>query len=344
MSKKNLIIILSHCDNSEKVKILKNILNEIKSEGFDILLTSHIPLSTKIQSMVDYLVYDKSNPILFWPERGMRHWRTNLPVGDQIYKMYCTFPEYGWTALNQILTSSHLGLSLDYDHYTFINYDTVLTPSLIEAMKSPQDLYLSKVKLYGEHEGTIMFPSLLFNIVSKSNLRKILPLISRENYVKGKGDLNWGKNDSGDKYQDTTLTTYRDAEHYFYNLINNFTYTIHPELLDHKVCYKPLEERNGVESFNFNIYDKAFKIFMDSTTSNIIIYNLVNSIDFKINGEPIQILENYLIDNKDVPLTSLGYYGYDGEFVDLLPLTQKIKTSTVDRIIENVTPKIKNEK
>ena len=83
---------------------------------------------------------------------------------------------------------------------------------------------------------------------------------------------------------------------------------------------------------------------MDSTTSNIIIYNLVNSIDFKINGEPIQILENYLIDNKDVPLTSLGYYGYDGEFVDLLPLTQKIKTSTVDRIIENVTPKIKNEK
>ena len=216
MSKKNLIIILSHCDNSEKVEILKNILNEIKSEGFDILLTSHIPLSTKIQSMVDYLVYDKSNPILFWPERGMRHWRTNLPVGDQIYKMYSMFPEYGWTALNQILTSSHLGLSLDYDHYTFINYDTVLTPSLIEAMKNPQDLYLST----NNNEGIIMFPSLLFNILSKSNLRKILPLISKENYINGRGDKNEGGNFRGSEHQNTTLTTYRDAEHYFFNLVN----------------------------------------------------------------------------------------------------------------------------
>tara|TARA_R110000822_G_scaffold154613_1_gene294376 strand:+ start:1726 stop:2739 length:1014 start_codon:yes stop_codon:yes gene_type:complete len=337
MNKKNLIIILSHCDNSEKVEILKNILNEIKSEGFDILLTSHIPLSTKIQSMVDYLVYDKSNPILFWPERGMTHWRNNLPVGDQIYKMHSIFPEYGWTALNQILTSSHLGLSLDYDHYTFINYDTVLTPSLIEAMKNPQDLYLST----NDNEGIIMFPSLLFNILSKSNLRKILPLISKENYINGRGDKNEGGNFRGSEHQNTTLTTYRDAEHYFFNLVNNFTYLIHPEILEHKACYKPLEERDGIDAFNFNIYGKTFEIFMDSTTSDLIIYNLINPIDFKINDKLVQISENYFINSEEItPLTSLGYYDYDGEFVDLLPLTKKIKLSAVDRFIENVTPKI----
>jgi hypothetical protein len=112
-------------------------------------------------------------------------------------------------------------------------------------------------------------------------------------------------------------------------------------MLEHKACYKPLEERDGVESFNFNIYDKTFEIFMDSTTSDLIIYNLINPIDFKINDELVQISENYFINSEEItPLTSLGYYDYDGEFVDLLPLTKKIKLSVVDRFIENVTPKI----
>ena len=42
------------------------------------------------------------------------------------YKITNILPDYGWTALNQILLGGNLGLSLDYDYFSFINYDTRL--------------------------------------------------------------------------------------------------------------------------------------------------------------------------------------------------------------------------
>ena len=48
MKKNNLIIIFSHCDNDEKTKILKDTINEIKNNGFDTLLVSHLPVSIEL--------------------------------------------------------------------------------------------------------------------------------------------------------------------------------------------------------------------------------------------------------------------------------------------------------
>ena len=50
--KNNLIIILSHCDTEEKREILIDNINKIKSNNFDILLVSHIPIHPSIQELV----------------------------------------------------------------------------------------------------------------------------------------------------------------------------------------------------------------------------------------------------------------------------------------------------
>ena len=71
MGNKNLVVILSHCNDEEKLKVLEDNIKKLKLEGFDILLTTHIPLPQNTQSQVEYLIYDKSNPLIYWPERGM---------------------------------------------------------------------------------------------------------------------------------------------------------------------------------------------------------------------------------------------------------------------------------
>ena len=76
--KNNLIIILSHCDSKEKIEILTDNIKKLKTQNFDILLLSHTPIPSHIQQMIEYFIYDKSNPIINWPYRGMVFWKKIL--------------------------------------------------------------------------------------------------------------------------------------------------------------------------------------------------------------------------------------------------------------------------
>jgi len=75
MKNKNLIIILCYCDTQEKLDILQNTISILK-DNFNILVSSHSSIPTSIQSQIDYFIYDQSNPILRFPERGMKFWKT----------------------------------------------------------------------------------------------------------------------------------------------------------------------------------------------------------------------------------------------------------------------------
>ena len=67
--KNNLVIIMCHCNDDDKIKVLLENINKIKTEGFDIMMLSHIPVSSSIQNKVDYFIYDKSNPTITYPYR-----------------------------------------------------------------------------------------------------------------------------------------------------------------------------------------------------------------------------------------------------------------------------------
>tara|TARA_B110000093_G_C12865303_1_gene365182 strand:+ start:72 stop:1028 length:957 start_codon:yes stop_codon:yes gene_type:complete len=315
MKNKNLVVILSHCDNKKKLKVLEDNIKKIKSNGFDILLTTHTPLPQDIQSQVEYLIYDKSNPILHWPQRGMTYWKC-LPYGSQSLKLVNILPDYGWTAFNQLLTSSHLGLSLDYTHYTFINYDIILTPLLIETLKLPQDFVTSKVYAK-ENEKGFRFPSFMFNILSKENLKKLLPLISKEQYING------------------SITTehhdFKDAETYLGHLISVFNYEVYPEVVKDQIIYIDFQD-----ALNLNKDNDLFKLFYQSITDSktihsILIYDIQGELKVNFNGEEILITEPVHL-FEDVHLNGINEFGYylNGSYIDLICLFKEKRTTFIN--------------
>lgn len=55
-------------DNQSKETTLVNLINRLKSFKATILLAGHYPVSLEIQKMVDYYIFDKSNPLLTMDE------------------------------------------------------------------------------------------------------------------------------------------------------------------------------------------------------------------------------------------------------------------------------------
>ena len=307
MINKNLVIILSHCDTKEKLKILENNIQLLKSNNFDILLTSHIPLPENIQSQVEYLIYDKSNPILHWPKRGMTFWKT-LSTGTENLKLINILPDYGWTAFNQFLTSSHLGLSLEYDYYSFINYDVIFTPQLIETMKLPHNFLCSKVYESKNQKG-FRFPSFMFNMISKNNLKKLLPLISKQQYIRG---------------------NFKDAEHYLGHLFSVFDYKIYQETIKDQVEY------GDKTPFNYNKDNDLFKIFYQSITDpkiyktppSILFYDIQKEFELIVNKEKITIYPTHnRIEYSNIK--KLGYY-LEGSYIDLMYIFQEKHQTSID--------------
>ena len=117
--KANLAIITSHCDTLDKIDLLKGLIKQLKNLNIDILLYSHLHLETSIQQEVTYYIYDKDNPILYWPEKGCLVW-FKVMDGKNSVKLKSMFPDYGWTALDQMKKAASFALPLKYDYYSFI--------------------------------------------------------------------------------------------------------------------------------------------------------------------------------------------------------------------------------
>lgn len=60
----DLLMVTAFCDNEKKLKSLENIINILRIQNFDILLSTHSIIPNRIQKMVDIYIYDKENLIL----------------------------------------------------------------------------------------------------------------------------------------------------------------------------------------------------------------------------------------------------------------------------------------
>ena len=111
MKNKNLVIIECYCDTEEKLSLLDKMITTL-NDKFDILVTTHYFLPERIQAKIDYLIYDKSNPILKYPERGMEFWRKISNI-----KITHIMDDYGWTVYNLKKNAISFCADLNYDYY-----------------------------------------------------------------------------------------------------------------------------------------------------------------------------------------------------------------------------------
>ena len=287
--KTNLFCILSHCNSDKKKSVLIDNINQIINEGFDILLISHIPLSSDITSLVNYFIYDKSNPILHYPQKYLHMWKS-IKINKKTYQLSRYLPGYGWTALNQIKKGGIFCENLEYNNYTFINYDIQLKDEMLSNHNSN---LVSQTKLTKTHpkERGLLFSTIFFSFTS-IDLEKIQKNLLKEEYSKGEGI----------------------AEVYFTNIINNnnIDYQLYPLEVEDKIDFKIIEDEY---IWNLNTDNDYFSLFFDGVF--IILYSITNPIKFRINNQDKLITENFLLKRSEV--IDIFYHDYDGKLVDILP-------------------------
>ncbi|HIB76249.1 MAG TPA: hypothetical protein EYO58_01260, partial [Flavobacteriales bacterium] len=290
---KNLVTILCHCNTPPKLNVLEKNIHILKSTlvsespGLDVLLSSHISVPPYLQEQVDYVIFDKSNPVTFFPERGSLAWwepehlmenENGIPIA---IRLEAIFPDYEWAALNQIINSGNFGLSLDYDYYSFINYDLKVTPEAQGHLANPQGVTVSTNT---KSQDDLSRMSLLLNILDRKTLKKLLPLFKREEYVK--------------RVEGADMLLYNGIEAYWDQLLRDTTseYTVIPTPLEDEVNFElGLHYSNN---FNQNQQNDFLKIFLDNTDQpQAYIYDIKPSegISFKINDKIFHITRPQLL-------------------------------------------------
>ena len=288
---KNLVVILSHCNSGPKLEALRNLISKIKQKDLDVMVVTHIPLPKDIQDLVEYMVYDKSNPVLKWPEYGIVCFQS-LPHPEPI-TLYNIREEHGWTVFNQIKLAGNIGRGLDYTHFAFVNYDVKITEHMVETIKNPSDFVSAECTF---NQGVTCH--LLFQILSKENLDKLISLCSRKDYT----------------------TQNLGAEGYFHKLRENFDYQVYPYKVkeDFNFVWVSNEISDGkVNVFNFNTLSDIFKIFVGADKNNLVVYGVNQETKLKINGIDIPISKTEIL-NISSEIKSIGFYKED-EYLDLLP-------------------------
>jgi len=317
---KNLVTILCHCNTTTKLNVLHKNITILKSISphLDILVVSHISIPPHIQEKVDYVIFDKSNPVMFFPERGAIAWWNIEADSSEEYaiknkngssvglRLESIVPDYGWAALNQITLAAHIGLSLNYDYYTFINYDLKITREVEQYIAFPQGVTLSTNT---KSQDDLSRLSLLLNILDKTTLQSLVPLFSREEYTS-----------RVDGHPERLV--YNGIESYWDHLIRNeektpVNYTVIPTPLEDEIDFE--EGLHSTDNFNQNHKNDLFKIFVDNSDDpKAYVYDIKEPISLKINDQIKNITRPEVVPLPD-DLKRLGYLNPQDadEFVDL---------------------------
>lgn len=174
-----IISILSHCNTNEKLlKLKENIEILKKNTNIPILLNSHISLPQEILNMVDFFIYDSSNPILNHPYRSLERWTVHM-MGNNKITLSSYLPDYGWTPFNKIKNTILFLNNKEYECVFFMNYDLSLTESILQQINKESSNMFFNVKT---ENGELFLPGLIAFNVKYDDLKKWLDFMSVDKY------------------------------------------------------------------------------------------------------------------------------------------------------------------
>lgn len=171
----NITLISCFCNNEEKLEVLKNTLITLNQNNLKSALISPIPIPEEISKLSNYTFITEENLVLDWPKKSMVYWQK-----IQKYKVFTTVPDWGWTGLNHVKRLGEIFINYDYDFYNYIIYDTILTPQVIDILKTGHEgiFYPSKRK------DQVWKVGLHLASFDKNTLKKVLEKINLESYLK----------------------------------------------------------------------------------------------------------------------------------------------------------------
>jgi len=263
---KNCFLITSYCNTDQKIEALQECITNLKGiSNDDICLHAHYPLSVDIQNQVDYYLYDKSNPILSYPEKFITWWRQFNGKTFHIYK-----DDYGYTVLQQWKRSFDFLKNL-YDNIIILNYDVIISQNLVEKIK--HNFQYDGCAFLHENSN---FISPLISIRTNTN---IFDKISVEEYKKVNG---FAENFVEHLYNTPNFYKFK------YDEYKNDFYTTLDFEGDVKFQANKMEQHNSpYDAFSFDDFD----IFMGENDNKlkIFFYNIKNNLNTIIYHKGIEI-------------------------------------------------------
>ena len=128
---RELAIVLSHADTEEKEDLLRRSVTSLKNQGYQIAVSTHIPVSEEVFKLADFVVYDEDNPIVYQEE--YRRLSSMIPIFMMDYQdfelNYAFDYNHGFAALKLIKNGLGVALANGYVISHFVNYDYVITNS-----------------------------------------------------------------------------------------------------------------------------------------------------------------------------------------------------------------------
>jgi hypothetical protein len=122
---KDLIIITAHCPTEDRRKILLKLVLGLQPirEKFDLMVISHTPITTDVQEMIDWAIYDSDNELLTdWKYQNEPWFAPN-----ENFRIQSIFFGSGNTYLTlhkQLITGYSTAKSFRYNKVQFIEYDS----------------------------------------------------------------------------------------------------------------------------------------------------------------------------------------------------------------------------
>ena len=123
-------IVLAHPNNDFRKQLLKNCLNRLNT---DIILSANYPIEEDAQSLCDYVIYTKENPLLYRSEFekynvAYYHWHTDV-TGEKVYELF--EKEHGYCVYMLMRNGIEYAKKLGYKKVNIVNYDYEISRATI---------------------------------------------------------------------------------------------------------------------------------------------------------------------------------------------------------------------
>lgn len=134
---KELILITSHAPSNEKQELLRNLVNDTKDKGYDVMVSTHVFVPKDIVDSVDFIIYEKNNRLLtdLKHKKNMNFWSFD---GKLKVKTTETFKfNHGFAMIKLLVNGLSYAKQLGYEKVHFFEYDTKIN-SFVEIQNNSE--------------------------------------------------------------------------------------------------------------------------------------------------------------------------------------------------------------
>jgi len=121
---KDLILIASHTPDIQRVKYLRDLLNSINKDRYDVMISSHSPIPEDLIEESDHFVFQKRNTLLTDFDHKFAYWFENefFCISSTEFKTFNHLIAAGSLMLNGLSSARSFG----YEKVHFIEYDSLI--------------------------------------------------------------------------------------------------------------------------------------------------------------------------------------------------------------------------